>query len=190
MARGAFIQHWSAMRYRITIEADYLRAELLALESREEIRTFLHAVFSASVEYLHGLVLIDVRSEKPLFSEGSEEIEKAFPHMGRITWYQSNKIAIIGNALAPGVSDTRIGRRARLQGINLCGFSNEEEALRWLHDRRRCERRDAARRASVEHSPGGKTAAPARLVNDRRQRRDQRQASRRINLEGFHPTFA
>lgn len=186
MACGAIIRFWSAMRYQITIEADYLRAELQALESREEIRAFVHAVFSASVEYLRALVLIDVRSEKPLFSEGSEEI---FPYMKRIAWYQSNKIAVIGNALAPGISDMHIRKSAQQHGINLFGFPDEAEALRWLRDRRRYERRSSGRR-SMGLSSEGKNVVPSQLLNDRRQRREQRQTSRRVNQEGFNPVFA
>jgi hypothetical protein len=175
------------MRYLITLETDYLRAELLGQDTFEETRSFLHAVFWASIEHLRSHVLICARSTKPLFGA---DVEEVFPYMKRIAWYRSNKIALVGNAVPPGLSSKHIETHAQRHGINLCSFPDEAAALRWFHDRRkRRERRYARRRIDAEGSSRDVAAGP-RPIEDRRRLQDRRSVARRAVSSGYEPAFA
>jgi len=160
----------SALKYLMTLEAGYLRAELINQESRRQTRAFLHAVFRASLENLRSRVLIYVRSSKPLYLAGCVDV---LPDMKRIAWYQSNKIAIVGNSASLGSPGDYIETRARQQGLNLSFFPDEAAALRWFHDRRQ-----GSRRVTDGNYRHDGAASLRRAIEDQRRGQDRRQAPR------------
>lgn len=159
--------HRRALRCLITLEAGYLRAELIDQESLSQTRAFLHAVFQASLENVRSRVLICARSPKPLYLAGCID---ALPNMKRNAWYRSNKIAIVGNSASLGFPGDDIETRARRQGLNLSLFSDEGAALRWFHDRRQ-----GARRVSDGNHRRDEAASLRGAIEDQRQRKDRRQ---------------
>jgi len=157
----------SALKYLMTLEAGYLRAELINQESLRQTRAFVRAVFRASLENLRSRILIYVRSPKPLYLAGCVDV---LPDMKRIAWYRSNKIAIVGNNASLG-SPGDIETRARQQGLNLSFFPDEAAALRWFHDRRQ-----GPRRVNDGNYRRDEAASPRRAIEDQRWGQDRRQA--------------
>ena len=123
----------STMRYQITAEAGYLRAELFNRETVEETRAFLRAVVRENAKHRRPCVLILVRVSKPIF--------QVVPH--RLIEY--------------------IELLARQRRLNVRSFRDEPAALQWLKDQRKAEdrrqrsdRREQERRASpVIPQPAG-----------------------------------
>lgn len=168
------------MKYKITWETDYLRAELLEQQTPEELRSFLGAVFWASMERLQSRILICAGASTPLFAAESDEV---LPYLKRIAWHGSNRIVVVA---ASGLRNEHLETRARQQGINLWSFPDEAAAIRWLRDRRRgYDRRRAPRRIGGGGEPRDGAASPSRMVEDRRRDQDRRQAQRRIVAEAL-----
>ena len=153
--------HRRALRYLISLEDGYLRAELIDQKSLRQTKSFLRAVFQASLENVRSRVLICARSPKPLPLAGCVA---ALPDMKGNAWYRSNKIAIVGNSARLGFPGDDIAARARQQGLNLSLFPDEAAALRWFHDRRQGSRR------------AGHDEALRPALEDQRRRQDRRQA--------------
>lgn len=138
------------MVYRISIEADVLRAELFDRESVEETRSFLRAAVRENAKHRCTRILILVRSSKPIFQvephrlvEYFEELSGASPH----------KIALVGDTADLHMSHEYIELIARQRGLNVCSFREEAAALPWLNQphqlqerRQRQERRGPAER--------------------------------------------
>ena len=118
--------HRRALRYLISLEEGYLRAELIDQESLGQAKAFLRAVFRVSLENVRSRVLICARSPKPLPLAGCIA---ALPDVKRNAWYRSNKIAIVGNSARLGFPGDDIEARARQQGLNLSHFPDEGAAL-------------------------------------------------------------
>ena len=159
-----------SMKFGLNLEAEFLRAELLDHSAPGDIKTFLHAVFWASVEHLRARVMIDIRAPEPLFTSVRDE---NFRYVRRIAWYRTNRIALVGNVLAPGVAASDIEALARKQGVILRSFDNEQQALEWFRDRRKFNRRHELLRQkarALEHGRhrAGVAASDRRAVTDRR----------------------
>jgi len=164
--------HRSALQYLISLEADYLRAELIDQESLRQTRVFLDAVFRTSLDNLRSRVLICARSPKPVRLARCVHV---LPDMKGIAWYRPNKIAIVRNRASLDLPDKDIQRRARQRGLNLSFFPDEAAALRWFHDRRRGPRRGSE--ADYSHD---EAASSGGAVEDQRRQQDRRQAQRHI----------
>ncbi len=161
------------MKYVLTLEAEFLKAELFERESLDDARAFLHSVFWASVQHLRANVLIDVRSEKPLFSSQDDEI---FPFVRRLAWYRTNRIALIGNVQATELPNAEVESHAGDRGIRLRSFTDEASALKWFRDRRGADRRQALIRLRSKSSRPVRMAPRAEGVSERRESRDRRQS--------------
>ena len=169
------VARWSArrraLRYLISLEEGYLRAELIDQQSRGQTKSFLRAVFRASLENVRSRVLIYARSPKPFHLD---RCIGALPDVKKNAWYRSNKIAIVSKGARLGLPGDDIEARARRQGLNLSLFPDEAAALRWFHDRRQGWRRvDDGNHSHDE-------AAPRPAIEDQRRRQDRRQAPRHI----------
>jgi hypothetical protein len=166
--------HRRALRYLISLEEGYLRAELIDQKSLRQTKAFLRAVFQASLENVRSRVLIYARSPKPLHLD---RCIGALPDVKKNAWYRSNKIAIVGNSAKLGFPGIDIETRARQQGLNLSLFPDEGAALRWFHDRRQGSRR------------AGHDEALRPAIEDQRRREDRRQAPPHI-VRGEMPVGA
>ena len=166
----SIVARWAArrraLRYLISLEEGYLRAELIDQQSRGQTKSFLRAVFRASLENVRSRVLIYARSPKPF---DLDRCIGALPDVKKNAWYRSNKIAIVGKGARLGLPGDDIEARARRQGLNLSLFPDEAAALRWFHDRRQ-----GSRRAGDGNHSHDEKLRPA--IEEQRRREDRRRA--------------
>jgi len=169
------------MKYAITVEPDFLRAELLEHRTAVEARAFMHAVFWATVQHLRSNVLVIVGSATPLFSDRSPSgDEDIFPYVKRIAWYRTNRIALVlPEATEAGqLSAAEVESRGRQRRINLRTFSDQPSALQWFRDRRSQDRRQAEVRLNARPTTPERHADHSRQILDRRHATDRRHEPR------------
>src|ERR1700704_3507209 len=130
------------MKYQITMERGFLRADLLDRETAEETRAFLQAVVLASVNHRCSRVLVHVRLSNPLFTVERHGVLRSFK---KIASDPSHRIALLGDTLELGMSHDYVSLLGRQQGIRIRSFQREAEAVEWLKDRRWEERREPGR---------------------------------------------
>jgi hypothetical protein len=145
-----------AMAFRITVEADFVRAELAHRETVEETRDFLQALLRYSESYT--CLLIQVRSSKPVFHVERHGLVEYFRQIARTP---QHRIALTADTADLQSSHEYLELLARQRGLHVRSFRDEAEALRWLRDRRqRADRRQAQeRRAGAERRQGPRRAA-------------------------------
>jgi len=118
----------STMWYQITVNPDYLKAELFDRQTPQETREFLDAVFAECTKQQRYRVLISVRSSRPIFSVEkyglSSFIELALKH--------SAKIAVLADSTEVRIAHEYAVMLARLRGVNVRTFRDEAVAVEWL----------------------------------------------------------
>src|SRR5258708_2614467 len=89
------------MLYKITIEPDYLWAELFNRETMEETREFLQLVASAAMKHKRSRVLMSVRSSNPVFT-----VERSgfLAYFRKLSADPSHKIALLVDSDGVGIS--------------------------------------------------------------------------------------
>jgi len=132
------------MKYSISTEGGFVRAEMLDRETAEETRMFLHAVVSAVINLPCSRVLISVRLSRPLFTIERHGVLKL---LKRIASDPTHKIALLGDTMELGMSHDYVSLLGRQQGISLRSFQTEAQAVEWLKDRRRGQERRQAEQA-------------------------------------------
>ena len=150
----------STMRYQITAEAGYLRAELFNRETVEETRAFLRAVVRENAKHRRPCVLILVRVSKPIFQVVPHRL---IEYIEQLSGPSASRIALVGDTRDLHMSHEYIELLARQRRLNVRSFRDEPAALQWLKDQRkaedrrqRIERRQHERRASpVIPQPAG-----------------------------------
>jgi hypothetical protein len=120
------------MKYQITMEHGFLRADLLERETAEETRMFLQAVVLARVNHRCSRVLVHVRLSNPLFTVERHGVLAVFK---KIASDPSHRIALLGDTLELGMSHDYVSLLGRQQGINLRSFHTEGKAIEWLKGR-------------------------------------------------------
>ena len=117
------------MLYKITIEPDYLRAELFNRETMEETRTFLQIVSSSALKHGRSSILMSVRSSNPVFT-----VERS----GFLTYFEKlagdpeHRIALLGDSEELGISHQYFELIGRQHGVNVQSFRDEAAALLWI----------------------------------------------------------
>ncbi len=119
------------MKYQITMERGFLRADLLDRETAEETRAFLQAVVLASMNHRCSRVLVHVRLSNPLFTV---ERHGVLANLKKIASDPAHRIALLGDTLELGMSHDYVSLLGRQQGINLRSFQTEGEAVEWLEN--------------------------------------------------------
>jgi hypothetical protein len=128
------------MWYQITIEPDYLRADLFRQETAEQAQEFLATVAAAVRRHGHSRIFIAVHASKPLFKVGQS---KLLDHFKSLSELSRCRIALTGDSDELRLSHQYIESLARQRGINIRSFRDESAVLlsfrdqRWLPDRRR-----------------------------------------------------
>lgn len=120
-----------AMAYRITVEADFVRAELAHRETVEETRDFLQALLRYSESY--SSLLIQVRTSKPVFHVERHGLIETFSQIARTP---RHRIALTAETADLQASHEYLELLARQRGVNVRSFRDEAEALAWLRERR------------------------------------------------------
>ena len=145
-----------AMAYRITVEADFVRAELAHRETVEETRDFLQALLRYSESYTS--LLIQVRNSKPVFHVERHGLLEYFRQIARTP---AHRIALVAEGADLQASHDYLELLARQRGVNVRSFRDEAEALHWLRDRRQQQdrRQRDERRAGPERRQGPRRSA-------------------------------
>ena len=117
------------MLYKITIEPEYLRAELFNRETMDETREFLQIVAGAAVKHQRSQVLMSVHSSNPIFT-----VERSgfLAYFGKLIADPSHKIALLSNSVELGISHEYIELIGRQHGVKVQSFQAEAEALQWF----------------------------------------------------------
>lgn len=149
-----------AMTYKITVEPEFVRAELAYRETVEETRDFLRAVVRYSPRYTK--IVMQVRQSKPIFHAERHGLIEYFQEVARSP---QHRIALLADTADLQASHEYLELLARQRGVNVRSFRGEAEALLWFRDRRR----ETDRRQSEDR----------RQDQDRYAGEDRRQASRR-----------
>ncbi len=157
------------MAYRITVEQNFFRAELVDRETVEETKDFLRAVARHSAR--HSSVLIQVRSSKPIFQVEHYGLIDSFREIARSP---SHRIALLADALDLQASHEYIELIAKQRGLNVRSFASEAEALEWFKERPR-----APESLQQQHRGEEEEEEERRHLPDRRQLQDRRQRLRR-----------
>src|SRR5712664_3333818 len=155
------------MTYRITIEQNFCRAELVDRETVEETKDFLRAVARHSAR--HSSVLIQVRSSKPIFQVEHYGLIDSFREIARSP---SHRIALLADALDLQASHEYIELIAKQRGLNVRSFATEAEALEWFKEQPR-DRESPQQQHQREEEE--RRQLERRQLQDRRQREDRRQ---------------
>ncbi len=118
------------MLYKITIEPDYLWAELFNRETMEETREFLQLVASAAMKHKRSRVLMSVRSSNPVFT-----VERSgfLAYFRKLSADPSHKIALLGDSEELGISHQYIELIGRQYGVNVRSFPDQAAALEWFN---------------------------------------------------------
>ncbi len=117
------------MLYKVTIEPEYLRAELFNRETMEETREFLQIVAGAATRYQRSSVLICVHSSNPVFT-----VERSgfLAYFRKLSVDPLHKIALLGDSEELGISHQYIELIGRQHGVNVQSFRDEAAAIKWF----------------------------------------------------------
>lgn len=119
----------SSMRFNISAEPGYLRAELSGRETVEETQTFLRAIVRENAKHPRQCVLIVVRTSKPVFQVAAHRL---IEYIQRLAGKEPLRIALVGDTWDLHVSHEYIELLARQRGLNVQSFGGEAAALEWL----------------------------------------------------------
>jgi hypothetical protein len=119
----------AAVHWRLEIEQDYLRAELISRETAQQTREFLHAVAAAAAAHALRRVLISVKSSKPLFKVDEYSIDEFLALLAR---EPEGRVALLADSGEVRRSHEYIEVLARQCGAQARSFPSEAAALEWL----------------------------------------------------------
>jgi hypothetical protein len=120
------------MLYKISVEPDYLKAELFNRETMEETRAFLQIVATAALKHQRSSVLMSVRSSNPVFT-----VERSgfLAYFKKLAEYPEHRIALLGDSEELGISHQYVELIGRQHGINVQSFREEAAALVWIRSK-------------------------------------------------------
>ena len=135
-----------AMRYRITAETGFLKAELFNRRTADETREFLDALAAEGVRQGMRVALITVKSSVPIFSLERFGFSAFLDVAGQI----SDRIALTADTPELRLAQEYAAILARWRGIHVRAFRTEAAAVEWLKGRRRLPDRRLSRR-HIDH---------------------------------------
>jgi len=115
------------MAYSITVEKDFVRAELVGRETVEETKEFLRAVARLSTTHLS--FLIRIAASKSMFRLERPGLIESFRDVACSPWH---KVALLADTMDLRVSHEYLELIARQHALNVRSFRSAEEALKWL----------------------------------------------------------
>lgn len=126
------------MKYQITLEPGYLRADLFFRRTAAETREFLNAVAAEGIKHQRWRILISVHASRPIFTVEKYGLSSFLDLAKRY----AEKIALHADTIENRIAHDYAAFLGRTRGINVRTFRNETAAIEWLKDRRyRSERR-------------------------------------------------
>lgn len=153
------------VKYEITAEPGYLKAELSARETVEDARAFFRAVILENRRHRRSAILLAICSSRPIFHVEAHGLVEFFREL---TFDRNCRIALVGDSRELRLSNQYVALRARQRGVDVQSFDDEAAALRWLadqwHGRNRRQRRQLyprqERRRQVDRRQRKRDAAP------------------------------
>ncbi len=116
------------MLYKITIEQDYLKADLFNRETVMETQEFFDIVADSAQQYRRKRILISVHSSSPLFAVERSGFLRRFKDVSEDP---AHKIALVADTEELGVSHQYIETLGRQQGMNVRNFRDESSGVVW-----------------------------------------------------------
>ena len=117
------------MLYRISIEADYLKADLFNRTTVKETQEFFDIVATSALDHRRTRILISVRASSPVFAVDRSGF---FTHFRSVSVDPSHKIALVADTEELQFSHQYIEELGRQQGINVKNFRDERSGLAWF----------------------------------------------------------
>jgi hypothetical protein len=166
-----------AMGYRITLDRGVLRGELFARKTVDETRVFFRALLRASSATPCPLILVSVRSSKPIFQLERHGLIEYFRELAATSW----RIALVGDTRNLRLSNEYIELIAGQHGLNVRSFPDEMAAYQWFYE----PRREQERRRQQER----RIRQVLRALQERRAGAERRAEQRRnLQVEGVRWT--
>ena len=122
------------MRYEITVEPDYLKADLFDRKTAGETREFLVAVAAEARKHQRMRILLSIHASRALFKVAQYGILDYFKELGGLP--KKYRVALTGDSEVIRISQQYIESLARQHSLNVRSFQSEQAALNWLRDRR------------------------------------------------------
>lgn len=129
------------MRYEITLHPSYLKADLYDRQTADETREFLEAVAAQGIENEKWRVLISVHQSRPIFT-----VEKyGLSSFIELAVKYAEKVALVADTREVRFAHEYAAVLARLAGIDVKTFRDEDAAIAWLEeDARKAQQQPAA----------------------------------------------
>jgi hypothetical protein len=139
--RGASaVMRARAMRYVITVQPSYLKADLHDRQTAEETREFLEAVAREGIQNEKWRVLVSVHDSAPIFT-----VEKyGLSSFIEVAQKYAEKIALVADSREVRMAHEYAAVLVRLAGINVKTFREEAPAIAWLEDGASAPRMESA----------------------------------------------
>lgn len=117
------------MLYKISIEPDYLRADLFNRETVNETQEFFDVVANTALQHKRSRILISVHASNPLFT-----VERSgfFTRFRNLSTDPSHKIALVADTEELGFSHQYIEALGKQQGMNVRNFRDDVSGLAWF----------------------------------------------------------
>ena len=115
--------------YRITIERDYLRAELFGGSTIGEMREFLLAATEAALGHRRERILISIHSSRPIFRIEEYGLCRCFKRLAASAKFRA---ALLGDSEELRLSHQYAELLAQRRGARFRSFQDEAAALQWL----------------------------------------------------------
>lgn len=114
---------------KISVEDDFVRAELKGRETAAETRAFLRSVAEAAEAAGRTRVLIVVSASKPLFA-----VEKfgGSSYFAMLRRREGSRVALVGDTDELRAAHEYLELLAVQYGVNVRSFHSERVALKWL----------------------------------------------------------
>ena len=121
------------MLCEITVEQDYLKAELFNRNTAEETRDALAAITGEARKHGCSQILISFHSSRPIFKVEQSGLLDRFREFGDMPRY---RIALTGDSEELRLSLQYVESIAQRAGLNVRAFHSQQAALNWFKDRR------------------------------------------------------
>ena len=117
------------MRYRFTLRADCLSAELIGRESIAETIDFIRALVAEAEKARCPRVMVHVRRSRPIFTVEKYRISAYLKQLAAVP---EARIALIADEQGVHAAHQYIEVLARQQNANVRAFRDEAQARLWL----------------------------------------------------------
>jgi hypothetical protein len=127
------------MGCKVTVEPEYLRAELFDRETAEETRAFFRSIGLQSKAHQRSRLLVHYRSSRSILEVDRHGLIELLLQLSRVE--SSHRIALVGDTEESRRSHEHVALLAQQRGLSVRSFHTEPLALLWLLERRKQQER-------------------------------------------------